>query len=124
MNISADELLGRNTRVTIINAGKHAGKREIRGAIRYRPSDLLEAGHLALPIGHDDRVILYAEDGNEDVLREVAAKLCADGFANVAVFEGTLADYEKAGGETQEPSLEQVVPPSRPDEVQALDRRL
>ena len=29
------------------------GKREIRGAIRYRPHDLLEPEHLVLPLEHD-----------------------------------------------------------------------
>ena len=124
MSIIAGELLAHDPRTTIINAGKHAGKREIRGAIRYRPSALLEADHLALPIAHDSRVILYAEHGSDETLQEIANKMRADGFSDVRVYEGTLAAYEQAGGETQEASMEQVVPPSQPDEVQKLDRRL
>jgi 3-mercaptopyruvate sulfurtransferase SseA len=124
MSISANELLAGDPGTTIINAGKSAGKREIRGAIRYRPSDLLEAEHLALPIAHDRRVILYAEGGGDETLARIADKMRSQGFRDVRVFEGTLAAYEQAGGETQEPSLEQVVPPSAPDEVQKLDRRL
>ena len=112
MSISESDLLTVDPHSTIINAGKHAGKREIRGAIRYRPSDLLEAGHLALPIEHDRRVILYAEGGHDETLARIAEKMRADGFSDVRIFEGTLAAYEQAGGATQEPSFEQVVPPT------------
>jgi hypothetical protein len=124
MSITLAELLAADPRTTIINAGRHAGTREIRGAIRYRPSDLLESEHLALPIDHDALVVLYAEHGSDATLEKIAAKMSADGFANVSVFAGTLSDYEGAGGETQAASTEQVVPPSEPGEVQDLDRRL
>lgn len=112
MSIMAGELLTHDPRTTIINAGKHAGKREIRGAIRYDPGELLEAGHLALPIAHEARVILYAENGGEETLAHIAAKMRAEGFTDVRVFEGTLSDYEQAGGETQEASMQQIIPPS------------
>ena len=124
MSISAGEVLNHDPHTTIINAGKHAGKREIRGAIRYRPDDLLEAEHLVLPLEHDRRVILYAEHGSDETLFQIADKMRADGFTDVRVLEGTLAAYEQAGGETQEASMEQVVPATKPDEVQSLDRRL
>jgi hypothetical protein len=114
MSITADELLSKDPAVTIINAGTHPGKREIRGAIRYNPHELLDADHLALPIGHDTGVILYAEGGANDTLEKIAGKLRSEGFANVSVYGGTLADYEKAGGDTQDPSMEQVIPPSTP----------
>jgi len=123
MSITKTELLVRDPHTTIINAGEHAGRREIRGAVRYRPSDLLEADHLALPIAHESLVILYAEHGSDEMLERIADKMRADGYADVCVYEGTLASYELAGGETQDPSLEQVVPPSQPEEVNFLDRR-
>jgi hypothetical protein len=63
MAISIDDLLTLPHGATIINAGRHAGKREIRGAIRYRPSDLLAPDHLALPIARQRPVVLYAEGG-------------------------------------------------------------
>jgi hypothetical protein len=121
---SVNDLIAADPKVTIINAGDRQGGREIRGAVRYRPSDLLEPEHLALPIDREEPVILYAEHGPTDKLREIADKLRGDGFADVRVADVTLADYEQAGGETQEASLEQVVPPMRPEQVQDLDRRL
>lgn len=107
---SIDELLRHDDRVTIINAGRHQGKREIRGALRYRPEDLLEHEHLALPIAHDRPVILYAEHGPDDTLRDIAEKLRRYGFADVRVADVSLDAFEQAGGLTQEPSVEQVVP--------------
>jgi 3-mercaptopyruvate sulfurtransferase SseA len=112
MSISENELLAHDPHTTIINAGKSQGRREIRGAIRYSPSELLEAEHLALPIAHEDRIILYAEHGDDDMLERIADRMRADGFQDVRVYEGTLAAYEQAGGETQEPSMQQIIPPS------------
>lgn len=122
--ISFDELLARDAKTTVINAGERQGPCEIAGAVRYRPHDLLEPEHLALPIAREQTVVLYAEHGPTDKLREIADKMRRDGFPDVRVAEITLDDYRRAGGPTQEPSLEQVVPPMRPDEVQGLDRRL
>jgi hypothetical protein len=113
MSITAD-LLAQDPHITVINAGKHPGHREIRGAVRYNPHELLEAEHLALPIAHEGAVVLYAEHGATDELERIADRMHADGFLDVRVYAGTLADYEQAGGETQEPSMEQIIPPSKP----------
>jgi 3-mercaptopyruvate sulfurtransferase SseA len=111
MSITAD-LLANDPHVTIINAGKQPGPREIRGAVRYSPHELLEADHLALPIAHDGAIVLYAEHGANAELERIADRMRTDGFKDVRVYDGTLADYEQAGGETQEPSMQQVIPPS------------
>lgn len=124
MTISLDELLALEPGTTIINAGRHAGRREIRGAVRYRPHDLLEPDHLALPLDREEPVVIYGEHGAGDELRRIATKLSGDGFADVRLFEGTLSDYEAAGGATQEASIEQEVPPQQPEQVQSLDRRI
>jgi 3-mercaptopyruvate sulfurtransferase SseA len=125
MSISIDELrsLGPNG-ATIIDVGKHAGRTEIRGAIRYRPDDLLIAEHLALPIATDLPVVLYDEKGEGDKLEAIAEKLRASGYHDVRTLNGGFAAYTASGEPTQEASMEQVVPPSKSDEVQTLDRRL
>ena len=109
---------------TILNVGKHAGHREIRGAVRYRPHDLLTPEHLAIPIAPDKPVVLYDENGRGDLTQQIDAKLRANGFGDVRVLQGGFAAWESAGGETQEPSMEQMVPPMRGSEVQELDRRI
>ena len=125
MKTTVDELLKLgDAGATIINAGEHAGAREIAGAIRYRPHDLLEPQHLALPIAHDMPVILYDSHGRSDRLDEIARKLASDGFSDVRVLDATLHDWEGRGLPVQEPTIEQVVPPMRPSEVNDLDRRL
>jgi hypothetical protein len=112
MSITAGEIIDQSPRTTIINAGTNPGKREIRGAVRYSPHELLHADHLALPIAHEEPVILYAEHGHDETLNRIAERMRADGFRDVRVYEGTLAAYEQAGGETQEPSLQQIIPPA------------
>jgi 3-mercaptopyruvate sulfurtransferase SseA len=125
MDISVDELRGlMNSGATILNVGKHAGHREIRGAVRYRPHDLLTPERLAIPVAPDKPVVLSDEKGDGDLTPQVAEKLQANGFADVRILTGGFAAWEAAGGETQEPSLEQIVPPMRASEVQQLDRRI
>ena len=68
------------------------------------------------------RVATAREEG--DLTGQVAEKLQENGFADVRTLTGGFAAWEEAGGETQEPSLEQVVPPMRASEVQQLDRRI
>jgi 3-mercaptopyruvate sulfurtransferase SseA len=125
MDISVDELRGlMSSGATILNVGKHAGHREIRGAVRYRPHDLLTPERLAIPVAPDKPVVLSDEKGDGDLTPQVAEKLQANGFADVRILTGGFAAWEAAGGETQEPSLEQIVPPMRASEVQQLDRRI
>ncbi len=123
MEISVEQLraLG-DSGATIVNAGKHQGHREIRGAIRYRPHDLLTPEHLALPLAPDRPVVLYDEKGDGDLTAQIAAKLRANGYEDVRILKGGFTAWEQAGGPTQEPTLEQLVPPERPSEVQKLDR--
>ncbi len=125
METTVEELraLGPNG-ATIINVGHHAGKREIRGAIRYRPHDLLTPSHLALPIAPELPVILYDEHGKSDDLQRIAERFQQSGFNDVRILQGGFAAWEAANGEIQEPSMEQVVPPSKQSEVQQLDRRV
>ncbi len=125
MDISVEELraLGDNG-ATILDVGKHQGRREIRGAIRYRPHDLLTPEHLALPLAPDRPVVLYDEKGDGDLTQQIAAKLTASGFPDVRILKEGFAAWEAAGGPTQEATLEQLVPPERPSEVQKLDRRI
>jgi 3-mercaptopyruvate sulfurtransferase SseA len=125
MEITVEELRAlAGTGATILNVGKHQGRSEIRGAVRYRPHDLLTPEHLAIPIAPDKPVVLYDEKGDGDLTGQIAEKLAQDGFADVRTLQGGFAAWEAAGGETQEASLEQVVPPMRASEVQELDRRV
>jgi 3-mercaptopyruvate sulfurtransferase SseA len=109
---------------TILNVGKHQGRLEVRGAIRYRPHDLLTPDHLALPIAPEKPVVIYDEKGDGDLTEQIADTFRDNGFADVRILEGGFAAWERADGETQEPSLEQIVPPMRGSEAQKLDRRV
>ncbi len=125
MDITVEELRTlADTGATILNVGKHTGHGEIRGAVRYRPADLLTPDHLAIPIAADKPVILYDEHGNSEETKQIAEKLTANGFTDVRILQGGLKAWETADGPTQEPSLEQVVPPTHKSEVQKRDRRI
>lgn len=124
MKISVEDFNRLPAGATIVNAGKHQGRRELRGAVRYRPSDLLDAEHLALPLAHDTTLVVYGEHGPDDDLARIAERFRSEGYTDVRILDASLADVERAGGATQEASLEQVVPPHQPGEVQELDRRV
>lgn len=110
--------------VTILDVGQHAGKAEIRGAVRYRPHDLLLPDRLVLPLAPQIPIVLYDQDGGADLTRKVADKLRESGYSNVRILHGGFAAWRDADGETQEPSLEQLVPATEGREAQALDRRV
>jgi rhodanese-related sulfurtransferase len=125
MHMSVEELRGLIANgATVIDAGERSGAREIRGAIRYRPHDLLTPSHLTLPLPQERPVVLYDEHGEGKHTAEIADRLRASGFSDVRILEGGFAAWHAAGGETQEASIEQMVPPQAADEVQELDRRL
>ena len=115
METTVDELRAlADAGATILNVGARGGRSEIRGAVRYRPHDLLTPEHLAIPIALDKPVVLYDENGDGDLTGQIAEKLRANGFAA----------WERAGGAIQESSIEQVVPPTHASEAQPLDRRI
>jgi 3-mercaptopyruvate sulfurtransferase SseA len=124
MQISVDALrsLGDHG-ATILNVGERQGQREIRGAVRYRPDDLLTPDHLALPIAPDRPVILYDERGDDATTERIAQRLHESRFIDVRILAGGMRAWEAAGGATQEASTEQPVPPTRPSQVRELDRR-
>jgi rhodanese-related sulfurtransferase len=110
--------------VTILDVGEHAGKAEIRGAVRYRPHDLLRPERLVLPLAPQIPIVLYDQDGRADLTHKVADKLRGSGYSNVRILQGGFAAWHDAGGETQEASLEQLVPATAARDEQALDRRI
>jgi rhodanese-related sulfurtransferase len=110
--------------VTILDVGEHAGKAEIRGAVRYRPHDLMVPDRLVLPLAPERPVVLYDADGRGTLTPRIAAKLRTDGYADVRILRGGFAAWKHDGGPTQEPSLEQMVPPTEAKDEQALDRRI
>lgn len=121
---TADELRAMaDGAATVLNVGASAGHREIRGAIRYRPQDLLTPEHLALPIAQDRPVVLYDERGDGKHTAQIAARFTAEGF-DARILRGGFAAWESIDGPTQEPTLDQIVPPMRPSQVQELDRRI
>jgi len=124
MNITVDELLqlGENG-ATIVNAGKHAGRREIRGAIRYEQSDLVEAEKLTLPIATDKPVVVYGESDPDENLEAIAENFRQSGFPDVRLLRGGFRAYEDAGAPVQEASVQQIVPPHKAAEVQEFDKR-
>ncbi len=110
--------------VTIVNIGSHQGSDEIRTAIRYRPDDLLTADHLTLPIASDLPVVLYDERGEGKHLADLTDAFERSGWTDVRVLDGGFAAWKDADLPMQEATMEQTVPPTRPGEEKALDRRL
>ena len=91
-----------------LDVRKHQGKQQIRGALRYDPKRLLAEEHLALPLAHDQRVIVYSDDDETAV--EIAEYLRGQGYANAAILAGGFKAYRDAGLPLEEATQEQPIP--------------
>lgn len=96
------------TTIPVLDARRHPGKHQIRGALRYDERALLAEERLALPLPHDRPIVVYA-DSDEDALR-VAERLRKQGFSHAAVLEGGFDAYQQAGLPVEELTQEQPIP--------------
>jgi rhodanese-related sulfurtransferase len=94
----------------VIDVRRHAGKEQIRGAVRYDSKALLRVEPLALPFAHDERIVVYGDDENEAA--QVAARLRQHGFTDVSLLDGGFQAYRAAGLPTEELTQEQPIPGS------------
>lgn len=97
-----------STTMPIVDARRHPGKEQIRGALRYDEKALLSEEHLTLPLPHEGRIVVYA-DSDEDAER-VAQQLRDQGYAEAAVLEGGFDAYRQAGLPTEQITQEQPIP--------------
>lgn len=97
-----------STTMPIVDARRHPGKEQIRGALRYDERALLDEERLTLPLPHNGRIVVYAD--SEDEAEQVAARLREEGYTQAAVLEGGFDAYREAGLPTEEITQEQPVP--------------
>lgn len=99
-----------STTMPIVDARRHPGKEQIRGALRYDERALLSEERLALPLPHEGRIVVYADSEKE--AEEVAERLRDQGFTQAAVLEGGFEAYREAGLPTEQITQEQPIPGS------------
>jgi rhodanese-related sulfurtransferase len=92
----------------VLDARRHPGKEQIRGALRYNERALLTEERLALPLPHEGRIVVYA-DSDQDAER-IAQRLREQGYTQAAVLEGGFGAYREAGLPTEEITQDQPVP--------------
>lgn len=97
-----------NTTTPVLDARRHPGKEQVRGAVRYDERALLSEERLTLPLPHDGRIVVYA-DSDEEAER-VAERLREQGYGDAAVLEGGFESYRQAGLPTEEITQEQPIP--------------
>ena len=109
---SALDLFGRDASVAVFDVRRHRGKQQLRGAVYYRYDHFTEADDLALPLAHDQTVLVYADD-DESAARAVE-KLRSYGFERAQAIDGGLEALERAGARLEDATQEQPLP-SEPD---------
>lgn len=97
-----------STTMPILDARRHPGKEQIRGALRYDERALLTEERLTLPLPHEGRIVVYADSDAE--AEDVATRLREQGYHQAAVLEGGFDAYRAAGLPTEEITQEQPVP--------------
>jgi rhodanese-related sulfurtransferase len=97
-----------STTMPILDARRHPGKEQIRGALRYDERALLSEERLTLPLPHEGRIVVYAD--SDDDAQRVAARLREQGYEQAAVLDGGFDAYREAGLPTEEITQEQPIP--------------
>ena len=105
---AALDLLARDAKVAAFDVRRHRGKDQLRGAVFYRYDHFEEATDLALPVAHDQVVLVYADD--DDAARRVVEKLRGCGFERAEAIDGGLKALEDAGARLEETTQEQPLP--------------
>lgn len=97
-----------STTMPILDARRHPGKEQIRGALRYDERALMTEERLTLPLPHEGRIVVYADSDDEAV--EVAQRLRQQGYSQAVVLDGGFDAYRAAGLPTEQITQEQPVP--------------
>ncbi|MBV8372218.1 MAG: rhodanese-like domain-containing protein [Candidatus Eremiobacteraeota bacterium] len=91
----------------IVDVRKHAGNRQIRGAVRYDVGYLRAADRLVLPLPHSGPIAVYAD--SDAIANEIASLLRAAGYTGAAVLEGGFDAWRNAGLPVEELTQEQPI---------------
>lgn len=94
--------------LTFIDIRKHPDGQQLRGALRYDGSKLLEADKLSLPLSHDGKIVVYCGHGNSCVA--VAQAMRDKGFENAVALAGGYEAAKAAGLPVEELTQEQPIP--------------
>lgn len=92
----------------VLDARRHPGKEQIRGALRYDERALVTEDKLTLPLPHEGRIVVYAD--SEQEAQQVAERLREQGYSQAALLDGGFEAYCEAGLPTEELTQEQPVP--------------
>ncbi|MDQ2866023.1 MAG: rhodanese-like domain-containing protein [Candidatus Eremiobacteraeota bacterium] len=100
------QLFSATTPVLDIRKHHHGG--QIRGALRYDPSKLLQADTLSLPLPKESEIVLCADD--EATAEAVGERLVASGYGESVLLSGGIDEWKKHGLPTENATQEQPVP--------------
>lgn len=96
------------TTMPVLDARRHPGKEQIRGALRYDERALVTEEKLTLPLPHEGRIVVYADSERE--AEQVVERLREQGYKDAAVLEGGFEAYCAAGLPTEQLTQEQPIP--------------
>ena len=93
---------------TILDVRRRAGKRQIRGALRYDPHALLQADALSLPLDRESPIAVYGD--SEKIVGEIVDRLRKQGYGGAAPLRGGIEAWENARLPMEDATQEQPVP--------------
>jgi rhodanese-related sulfurtransferase len=92
----------------LMDVREHPTHQQVRGAVRYDPRQLTADVDLALPIAHDETIVLYGD--SHAAVERVAAMLRANHYVDVEHVEGPFSEIARTGIALEELTQEQIVP--------------
>jgi|SRR5579863_6527433 len=113
MNATAAlDLVAADPSVAVLDLRRHRGKAQLRGAVYYHPDHFLQAQCLALPIAHDQVILVYGDDAGD--VEASVERLRRDGYRRAEAIVGGLDALEHAGARLEASTQEQPIP-TEPD---------
>ena len=92
----------------VLDVRKHRGNEQPRGALRYDPQKLLDAGKLVLPLPKEGAVALLSD--NDELANAIGERLESQGYGEALVLRGGIDEWKARDLPTEEATQEQPIP--------------
>lgn len=88
-------LMDQGEPVYLVDVRERPDATQIRGAVYYRPHDLMSADRVVLPVSKDRLIIAYCDSPHEALSTRVVQRLRSQGYSNAFPLFGGYASWRR-----------------------------